>query len=104
MSELPSFFSTENKRESYKKQRQNKSFCNAVMPSEDTEILKFNQSQNSDKTPFLSYASLECLIEKTDKNNPENPSTTKVSEHIPLGFSMSTISPFKNIEIDMMYV
>ena len=31
-------------------------------------------------------------------NNPENSSTTKVSEHIPSGFSMPTISSFKSIE------
>ena len=63
------------------------------MPPEDTKILEFNQYQKSDKTPFVIYADLECLIEKTDgcKNNPENPSTTKLSEHIQSGFSMSTI-------------
>ena len=32
------------------------------------------------------------------KNNPENLFTTKVSEHIPSGFSMSTISSFKIIK------
>ena len=32
------------------------------------------------------------------KNNPENSSTTEVSEHIPSGFSMSTISSFRSIE------
>ena len=32
------------------------------------------------------------------KNNPEKSSTTKVSEHIPSGFSMSTISSFRSIE------
>ena len=31
-------------------------------------------------------------------NNPENSFTTKVSEHIPWGFSMSTMSEFKSIE------
>ena len=31
------------------------------------------------------------------KNNPENSSTRRVVEHIPSGFSMSTISPFKKI-------
>ena len=43
---------------------------------------------------------LECILEKIDgcKNNPENSSTTKVGEHIPSGFSMSTISSFKSIE------
>ena len=40
------------------------------------------------------------MIEKIDecKNNPENSSTTKVSEYIPSGFSISTISPFRSIE------
>ena len=70
------------------------------MPSEDTEILEFNQHQKSDKAPFIIYAGLECLIEKIDvyKNNPENSSTSKVGEHASSGFSMSTISSFKNTE------
>ena len=70
------------------------------MPSEDTKILEFNQYQKSDKAPFIIYADLECIIEKIDgcKNNPENSSTTKVSKHIPSGFSMSTISSFRSIE------
>ena len=32
------------------------------------------------------------------KINPENSSTTKVREHIPSGFSMSTISLCRSIE------
>ena len=36
-------FATENKGESHKKVCKNKDFCNIVMPSEDTKILKFNQ-------------------------------------------------------------
>ena len=70
------------------------------MPSEDTKILEFDQFQKSDKAPFIIYADLECVIEKIDKckNNPENSSTTKVSKHIPSGFSMSTISTFRSIE------
>ena len=70
------------------------------MPSEDTKILELNQYQKSDKATFIIYADLECLIEKIDgcKNNPENSSTTKVSKHIPSGFSMSTISSFRSIE------
>ena len=51
------------------------------MPSEDIKILELNQYQKSDKVPFIIYkvpfiiyADLECLIEKTDgcKNNIEN--------------------------------
>ena len=41
------------------------------MSSEDTKILELNQFQ---KAPFISYANLECIIEKTDgfKSNLEN--------------------------------
>ena len=69
------------------------------MTSEDTKILEFNQYEKSEKAPFIIYAYLEYLIEKTDecKNNPENSSTTKVREHIPSGFSMFTQSSFKSI-------
>ena len=43
---------------------------------------------------------LNVTIEKIDgcKNNPKNSFTTKVSEHIPSGFSMPTISSFRSIE------
>ena len=52
------------------------------MPSEDTKILGFNQYKKSYKVPFVIYADLECITEKTDgcKNNPEDSSTTKVSQ------------------------
>ena len=51
------------------------------MPSEDTKTLEFNLYQKSDEAPFIFYAGLEYIIEKTDecKKNPENLSTTKVS-------------------------
>ena len=75
------------------------------MPSEDANILEFNQYQKSDRAPFIIYADLECIIETTDGciNNPEDSSTTKVSENIPSGFSMSTISSFRSIEKHNVY-
>ena len=93
-------FRIKNKLESHKKVCENEDFCNVIMPSEDTKILEFNQYQKSDKVPFFIYADLECIREKTDgcKNNPENSSTAKVSEHIPSGFSISTIYSFRSIE------
>ena len=99
LSKLPSFFCNR-KLELHKKVCENKDFCNVIMPSEDTKILEFNQYQKPVKAPFIIYADLECIIEKIDgyKSNPENSSTTEVSEHIPSGFSMSTISLFKSIE------
>ena len=79
---------------------QDKDFCSIIMTSEDTKILEFNQYLKYDKAPFICYADLECLREKIDgcKNNPENSFTTKVGEHIPSGFSISTISSFKKTE------
>ena len=70
------------------------------MPSEDTKILEFNQYQKCDKSPFIIYAYLECIIKRIGgcKNNPENLSTTEISEHITSGFSTSTISLFTSIE------
>ena len=70
------------------------------MPFEDRKMLEFKQYQEYDKAPFIIYADLECVTEKIDgcKNNPENSSTTKESEHIPSDFSMSTISSLKSIE------
>ena len=70
------------------------------MPSEGTKILEFNQYQKSDKPPRTIYEDCEFIIEKVDwcKNNPENWSATKVSKHIPSGFSISWMPSFRNIE------
>ena len=65
-----------------------------------TKILEVNKYWKSDKAPFIIYADLECLIEKSDgfKYSPEKSFTTNVSKHIQSSFSMCTISSFKNIE------
>ena len=86
-------FRTQDKLELHKKLCENKNFCNDIMSSADNKILECNQNQKSDKEPFIIYADLECILKMTDrcKNNLENSSKTKVSEHIPSGFSMSTI-------------
>ena len=71
-----------------------------IMLSEDTKILEFNQYKKSDKAPFFIFADREYLIEKIDgcKNNPENSSTTKASEHISSDALMSTTWAFKSLE------
>ena len=83
----------------HRKASEKKNFCNVIMPSKDIKMFEFNRYQKSDKVPFIIYVDLGCLIEKIDacKNNPENPSTTKVREHIPSGFSRSIISSFRRI-------
>ena len=93
-------FRAKNTPEYHKKVCENKIFSNVIMRSEDTKILEFNQYQKSDKAPFIIQAVFECMIEKIGgrKNNPENSATTKVSKHIPSGFSISTISSFRSTE------
>ena len=70
------------------------------MPSEKDNILEFSQYMKSDKMPYIIYADIESLIKRIDgcASNPENSSTTKIGEHIPCGYSMSTIWAFDNIE------
>ena len=58
-------FATEKKRESLKIVCENKDFCDALMPSEETKILELNQCKKFDKAPFVIFVDLECLIEKT---------------------------------------
>ena len=93
-------FRTENKLKSHGKLCKNKDFCGTVMPLEKDKILGFNQYMKSDKIPYIIYADIESFIKKIDgcANNPENSSTTKVGEHIPCGYSMSTICKFDYIE------
>ena len=69
------------------------------MPSEDTKVLELNKYQKSDKKPCIICANVEYVIENTDRsiNNPENLSTAKVGQHIPSGFSISTILSSKSM-------
>ena len=93
-------FRTENNLKSHEKVCKNKVFCGIVMPSEQDKIFKFNQYIKSDKLAYTIYANIESLIKKINgcSNNPKNSSTTKIGEHIPCGYSMSTISAFDNVE------
>ena len=70
------------------------------MPSDKDNMLEFNEYMKSDKMPYTIYTDMEFLIKKIDEcaNNPENFSTTKIGEHIPSGYSMSTIWAFDNLQ------
>ena len=93
-------FRTENKLKSHEKVCKNKDFCGIVMPSEKDNILAFNQDMKSDKMPYIIYTDNESLTKKIDgcANNPGNSSKTKIGEHNPCGYWMSTIWAFDHIE------
>ena len=89
-------FEAENKLKSHK----NKDLCGIVMLSEKYNISEFNQFMKTNKMLYITYADIESLKEKIDGwvNNQERSSTTKIGEHIPCGYSMSTIWAFDSIE------
>ena len=93
-------FRRENKLKSHEKVCKNKDFCGILMPSEKDKIWEFDQYTKSDKVPFIIYVDIESLIRKNDwfANKPENSSVTKIDQHTPFGYSMSTIWAFNNIE------
>ena len=64
------------------------------MPSEKDRISEFNQFMKLDKLSCIICADIEALIRRIDgcANNPENSSTTKIGEHIPGRYLMSTTS------------
>ena len=51
----------------HKKVCENKDFCNVIVPSEDTEILEFNQYQNLTKHHLLFMQILHVIVEKIDR-------------------------------------
>ena len=55
---------------------------------------EFNQFMKLDKLSCIICADIEALIRRIDgcANNPENSSTTKIGEHIPGRYLMSTTS------------
>ena len=68
------------------------SVLNVVMSSEDNKIY-----QSLSFIPFIIYTDLESLIKKDGcKTNHREIIAKKVGEYIPLSFSMSAISSFKD--------
>ena len=93
-------FRTENKLKSHEKVCKNKDFGGIAMPSERDKILEFNHYMISDKIPYIIYADIKSLIKKVRgyANNPENSLTTKIGDHIPWRYLMSTIWGFDHME------
>ena len=83
---------TENKLKKHEKVCKNHDYCYVEMPEEYNKTLKYNEGEKSMKSPFIVYADLECLLEKTNTchNNPEKSSTTKINKHTPSGYSLFT--------------
>ena len=71
------------------------------MPSKENTLLEFNQSLKFNKSPSIPYFCRFWIFdEKVSgcKNNSIESSTAKVDEHIPCGYSISTIWAFDDID------
>ena len=75
------------------------------MPNEDNKIIKYNQGEKSIKSPFITYADLDCLLEKmsTCYNSPEESSTTEINKHTPSGYSLFTHCSFDKTKNKLDY-
>ena len=75
------------------------------MPNEDNKIIKYNQGEKSIKSPFIIYADLECLLEKTStcNNNPEESSATEINKHTTSGYSLFTHCSFDKTKNKLDY-
>ena len=57
-------FATENKFESNEKVYKKKDFCGIALPTQENNILEFNQYIKSDKIHYIIYTDIESLIKK----------------------------------------
>ena len=98
-------YRTVNKFELHKKICENYDYCHVEMPTNDNNIIKYNQGEKSIKLPFLIYADLECLLEKTStsENNPNESFTTEINKHTPSGYSIFTNCSFDQPKYKLNY-
>ena len=84
----------------------NKYFCGILMSLKKDKILEFKEYMKSDKMQYIIYADIEFLIIKIDgrKNNPKKISKTKIGEHIPCRYSISTIWGSITQKINILYI
>ena len=72
-------YSPEKKLKKHERVCHDHDYCYVEMPNEDNKILKYNHGEKSMKAPFITYADLECLLEKIHscQDNPQKSYTEK---------------------------
>ena len=98
-------YSTKNKFKEHKSACENHDYCYVEMPKKVHKILKYNHGEKSMKVPFIIYADLEPLLEKTIicHNNPKKSSTTKINKHISSDYSLFTNCSFDTTKNKLDY-
>ena len=87
--------STENKLKKHEKVCNDHDYCYVEMPNEENKILKYNYGEKLLKAPVITYADLECLLEKIHscQNNFEKSYTEKkqLSIHLPVIHNLQVV-------------
>ena len=75
------------------------------MPEKYNKTLQYYEGEKSMKSPFIIYADLESLLEKTNTwhNNPEKLARTKINKHTPSGYSLFTHCSFDTTKNKLDY-
>ena len=72
-------YSTKEKLKKHEEVCNDHHYCNVEMPNDNNKILKYKYGEKSMRAPFVTYADLECLLEKMHscQNNLEKSYTEK---------------------------
>ena len=98
-------YSTKNRLKKHERVCRDHDHCHVEMPNEDNKILKCNHGEMTLKVPFMIYADIECLLEKTHscQNKPKKSYTEKKAKHTPSGYSWITCCSFDALKCTRGY-
>ena len=96
-------YRTENKLNAHRKICENNKYYNIEMRSPNNNIIKYNQGDKSLKLPFMLIWNFYKKKIDTCQNNPDLSSTTKINQHIPLGYSLYTNFSFDKSNNKLSY-
>ena len=70
------------------------------MPKPQNSIVKYSSGQYEFKVPFIMYADFESLLVPIEgaKNNPNISSTRRITEHVPSGWCVYSVSEYAKVK------
>ena len=71
-------------------------FCEAIIPTEGQNILKYRHDKKSIPMPHLIYADLECILKKIEscQPDPDKSYTLKKNVHTPSGYAVHLVRSY----------
>ena len=90
-------YRTENALIDHEKMCDKHDHCDVVMPDKNSNLLGYEQGNQSFKAPHIIYLNLECLSVPniSCSNNPDKSYTNTVSTHVPSGYAIKVNNEYK---------